>query len=456
MAPGCVPRSLPRVRHGTRITPILSFVFCAMICSVAIGGELLVNSEPLAASVTLDGVPQDKAPVSITNVVVGPHLLTLHKDNFQEYRRTIMVSNRKTTEDVKLQPITGLVIVHSTPPGAEVQVNGGHRGQTPLLLTDLPIGTKYRLKVTSPGYQSKTVDLALETRAPRKIDVNLLSDSGRLTVDSIPQGATVTIDGATHGNTPCTLDRIPYGKKTVVISLSGYQPFRQEIVVESGSSNDIVANLTAIPGMLSVISTPSLSKVFINDQFKGETVLNVTNLPGGNYTVRVEHKGYETMTKTCEVQRGGTATLEFTLVRNSGILELITEPAGAQVFVDGEDCGTTKAGESDLSSNPLRVDLLSKGTHRLQLTKKGYFATEKTFDVEMDKTVTLNEKLKKRFIADTQIRFIGDTGVEEVKIGAISQRFPNGDIELETKPGIFSKVAADKMISVDRINTPKE
>jgi len=111
----------------------------------------------------------------------------------------------------------------------------------------------------------------------------------------------------------------------------------------------------------------------------------------------------------------------------------------------------TGGGASDLVSNPLRVDLLSRGSHRLQLTRKGYYPLEKTFDVETDKTVTLQEKLRKKFIADTRIRFLDETGKEESKVGSVSQRLPNGDIELETKPGIYIKIPGAKIIGIDPV-----
>jgi hypothetical protein len=403
-----------------------------------------------------DGIIQDVTPLTITNAASGQHLIVLTKAGYEEARQTIsLTENQKMPLDIKLSSVTGLVLIHSVPSDADVLINGAFRGRTPLLVTDLPLG-QYRVHFASTGYTAKEMDLHIASRIPQILKAALTSDSAQLAIDSHPAGAVITINGMTLGITPNLFDRLPAGKKRVDLILKGYQPYFQEIQVEAGTSNAILAELAPIPAMLSVVSVPTRARIFLNDQLRGETPLELTNMPPGQWTVRAELKGYERLTNAVELIPGGFAALELTLTRNSGLLELVTEPANVQVFVDGEECGLTPAGDTELISNPLRLDMLSQGDHRLQLTRKGYFSLERQFTVEANTTVTLHEKLHKRFIADTRVRCHSDSGPEEVRIGAISQRFPNGDIQLETKPGIFITIPAGQIIATETIKDVKE
>jgi hypothetical protein len=270
-------------------------------------------------------------------------------------------------------------------------------------------------------------------------------------VESDPPGAAILLNGATVGNTPCVIERVPSGKKQLELNLAGYRPHRQELELAIGSSNRVSVPLTAIPGALTIVSQPPKARIYLGGQFRGETPLSLDGLSPGILELRADLKGHESLSRAVNLQRGESQTVEFVLVRNSGLAEIITEPAGVRVFIDGEDYGVTQGGASDLLSNPLRIDLLSRGTHRLQLTRKGYYPIEKNFEVEMDKTVSVQESLRKKFIADTRIRFLNEAGQEESKVGAVSQHQPNGDMELETKPGIYIKIPGAKIIGIDPV-----
>lgn len=426
---------------------------CAAIVAPAAHGQnavglLRITAEPPGARILVDNIAQDPSPLLLTNVTPGVHLIQVSKDGYITDRATVKLApGQKQDADFKLTPVTGLLLVHSTPRGAEVNINSSYKGRTPLIITDLPLG-KYRMRVSAAGYLAKDLDLQLDSRVPRRLDVALMSNSGQLHIESVPPGATISVDGVSVGVTPMLLDRITTGRKQIDLALKGYNSFTATVTVESGSSNNISALLKALPARLIAISTPPGAKIYINDQYSGIAPFVASNLTPGAYTIRGELKGHSPATRDMTVGNDEATTVELTLSRNSGILELITEPAEVQVFVDGEDSGVTKAGASDLSSNPLKVEFLSQGIHRLQLTRKGYFNLEKSFAVELDKTVTLHETLKRRFIPDTVVRFRTEAGAEDAKMGAVSQKFPNGDIELETKPGIFLKIPAGNIISI--------
>ncbi len=72
---------------------------------------------------------------------------------------------------------------------------------------------------------TRSVDLAAGGSAP----------TGVVEVRTIPPGATVYADGNPVGNTPTSL-RLPAGRHTLTISLSGFRPLRKESEVPAQGS----------------------------------------------------------------------------------------------------------------------------------------------------------------------------------------------------------------------------
>ena len=412
-------------------------------------GQLRIVTDPPGATIFCDGTVQDITPLTLTGLTPGPHLIVAQKPGHEEVRQTVtLTAGQRAALELKLEPMTGLVLVDSAPTGADIEIDGGHRGTAPLLLTDLAVG-KHRIVATSQGYAPRDVDLTISDRTPRKVVVELASSSARLTVTSVPPGASVTVNGTLRGTTPAEVDRLPTGESELVVESEGYFAQRQKFKLQAGDAQRIHVALKPIPATLTVLSVPPGAQVYVDEQLRKDTPVAVEGLEPGKHVVRVELEGYETDTRPLELAKAEKRTEEFRLTRNSGTLEIVTEPSGVKVFVDGKERGTTAAGTSDLLSQPLTVDLLSLGQHRLQLSRTGCFPVEKTFMVEPNKTVPLHESLKRRFIPDTIVR-VG-TGPSDVREGCVTRRHPNGDIELETKPGIFLTIKAAEIVSVEAV-----
>ena len=173
--------------------------------------QLRVNVDPERATVTCDGKEIGIAPVTIGGLAEGDHLITATISGHNESRRTVSMSaGQRKTIDLKLEPIHGLVLIHTTPDGAEVEIDSASRGKTPLLVTDLTIG-EYRVVLTSPGFVPKEVKLRVDDRTPIKLNVELVSDSATIVLDSIPSGARVMLNGLDQEPTGPTAPPVPGG-----------------------------------------------------------------------------------------------------------------------------------------------------------------------------------------------------------------------------------------------------
>ena len=247
---------------------------------------------------------------------------------------------QKVVAEFKLEPLKGLVLLQTVPPGAEVEIDGAFRGKTPLLLLDLGLGEHPTL-IRSEGYQPRKLAIKVADRVPQKIMTDLTSDSAKISVASEPDGAAVLINGSHRGLTPCTVDRIPSGDIELEITLKGYQKHQEKIVLNAGGVFEVRVTLKPLPATLSVQTLPAKARIYLKDQFQGESPLVLTNLPPGNYRLRAELRGYEADARDLVLKPEDRITEEFRFTRNSGMLVIVTTPPGVKVFVDGEERGAS-------------------------------------------------------------------------------------------------------------------
>ncbi len=410
--------------------------------------QVRVTSDPAGAMVSCDGVLQDATPLTIRDLDPSPHLIVVEKPGFNEVRKTLsLLPGQRSALELKLEPINGLVLIESAPEGVEIEIGGAHRGRAPLLLTDLPLG-RYRLKASSTGYVTREVEFQVESRIPQKVAVELASDSAQVAIESTPPGAAVTVNGLSRGTTPCTVDRLPSGDNRIALVLADYLPFEQAVKLQAGEAQTIKVTLKPVPASLSVMSTPSGARIFVDNEVRGQTPLAIETIEPGVHTVRAELAGCESQTLTVEIGRAQAKVQDIQLVRKTGVLELVTDPPGVGVVVDGQDEGVTEPTLPEAASQVLKMDLL-EGEHRLQLSKKGFYSADKTITVKRNETVVVREVMKRKFIADTVVRTRGTP--PDAVTGILSKKQPNGDVVIETKPGIFKTIKAEDVLAVDSL-----
>jgi len=411
-------------------------------------GELYVMTQPSGATVLLNGQALGTTPLN-QRVPAGKHVVSIRRDGFLPERFTLdMAAGERVVREVTLRPQLGLVVIDSDPPGAAVSIGGVFQGNTPLALHNIRLGT-HRARLVLLGFNEKEVEFSVEDRIPRRVQVEMDSNSGTLVVHSDPVGATVFLDGRNAGITPLSIDRVPQGERDVSLQLMGYAPYRTNVLVRPNDTVRLEGTLTPVPGSLEVVSTPAGARVFINDQPRGETPLRLQDLAPGTYVVRVSLRGHADVSQTVRIERGSAESRMVELERNSGTLEIITRPADVRVIVNGEFMGTTRGRGTDVISQPLQVEMLSQGFHTLQLVREGYGFETKRFSITRDQVTTLEETLRRIFIPNTLVRL--GTGQDQVITGRLVRVHLNGDVELEIREGIFRTIPKAEILSVENL-----
>jgi TonB family protein len=192
-----------------------------------------------------------------------------------------VVTHRTTPTPVPTPPAIeekkGMIRVVSQPGGAAVSVNGEARGETPLDLRDLPLGS-HEVRVELKGYEPKTQTVVLTSELPAAEAVIPLTRSAPATaladVLSTPFGAAVSIDGARVGATPLTDLKLRVGSRRVEMTKDGYEPWAGTLTVQAGKRGKLDAQLKAIvkappPPAVDVVDT---AHVYVNAASDVDTV----------------------------------------------------------------------------------------------------------------------------------------------------------------------------------------
>lgn len=110
---------------------------------------------------------------------------------------------------------------------------------------------------------------------------------------------------------------------------------------------------------LSISSIPSSAKVFIKNEYRGLTPLEVEIDPG-KYEVRIEKEDYDPRTETIEVALGETKNVSVELNLKKADLSITSDPS-ASVYINDTYKGET----------PLDLEL-EKGKYEIRIEKEGY------------------------------------------------------------------------------------
>jgi hypothetical protein len=409
-------------------------------------GELFIRTEPENAAVEVNGEFIGTTPLS-ERLPAGDLLIAVRHEGFHTERFSLRLpENGRERREFSMRPVHGLILIDSEPQGAAVTLGGVFQGNTPLALHNIRLG-EYRARLVMAGFHDKEVTFEVEDRIPRRIAVEMDSNSGTLMVHSTPSGAAVFVDGRNEGLTPLSIARVPQGDRDIRLQLAGYESYQTTLRISPNDTSRVDADLTPMPGSLEVVTIPTGSRIYVNDEFRGESPVTLSRLTPGAYVVRAERRGYADEARTVRVGRGEERVEEFRMERNSGTLEIVTRPANVRVIINGEYMGTTRARDADVISEPLQVDLLSQGAHTLQLVREGYAFENKRFMIVRDEVTALEETLRRIFIPNTVIRT--GAGQDQAITGRLHRRHPNGDVELEVREGIFRTFSAGEIRSIE-------
>jgi len=126
--------------------------------------SIAVETEPPGASVSVDGKAAGAAPLTVSDVAPGEHVVEASLAGYSSVKRTVSVSTEGdrlmivlTLPQKKVEALKGKLSL-STDPWTHVSLNGKLLGDTPLIELPLPVG-RHRLQLSN---EQAKIDLAIE------------------------------------------------------------------------------------------------------------------------------------------------------------------------------------------------------------------------------------------------------------------------------------------------------
>lgn len=132
-------------------------------------------------------------------------------------------------------------------------------------------------------------------------------------------------------------------------------------------------------GQVRIMMTPQIDATIDAQPFTGEQIAQPLELLAGEHTLAATRKGYRPMSQPFTVAPGQMTVVNAAMERVSATLAISTIPDGVEIIVDDVSRGRTQKGRAQGPSEPIVVDELSVGVHKLILRRECY--TEMRRDV---------------------------------------------------------------------------
>ena len=182
------------------------------------------------------------------------------------------------------------------------------------------------------------------------------SSTVMVTIYSIPDGATVLINGKEHSVTPLKLAITP-GKIKFELLKQGFFNIEEDVTVERNNQS-ISFTLFPSDGATLIETNPKSSLVYVDDKFVGYSPLTVKNVKG-THRVRASFQGFVQQEKIIDF--GLTNRVTIDLAPRNFKVEIDTIPQGGEIYINEKHQGVTPW-----------IGYLDTGTYKIRLAKEGH------------------------------------------------------------------------------------
>lgn len=293
----------------------------------------------------------------------GDYTVTAALEGYEPLETTVTVTtDDDQVFDFDLQKLPGILEIRTEPDvGAEVLIDQNLVGVTPLRLEEIAPGL-HDVRLVPERYLQVDTEIEIEgMRREQTLTVPLTPAWADVTIESVPAGAAIIIDDEEIGTTPATLE-ILEGERLLQIRQQGYKTWQTELDVVAGEPMTMpTARLIRADGKVTVASEPTGANVTIAGRYRGQTPLEVALRPGEAYEVVLSKVGYQTARRSVDVKPDEDISLNARLEPLLGVIRLMVEPAGGELFVNGESKGSPNQ----------RLELTARN-HVIEIRTPGY------------------------------------------------------------------------------------
>ncbi len=293
----------------------------------------------------------------------------------------VLITGKVETVVVEEEIASQWLVISPTPDDAAIYIDDIYIKNGAYQVKQKPGSYTYR--VESPMYHSEGGKIEVKDKKV-ELSVNLKPAFGYFNITSTPEsGATIIIDGkSVSGVTPFKSDRIMSGEHTIQVMKEMYQPSFQKVTLTDGQT--LPVNFILVPNFGEVtVTAPNGTTILMNNQQKGTSTWRGRLLPGV-YSFEGVLKSHRADKRDMEVSAGEKYDVTLSPTPIYGSLDIMTEPHGATVTVDGKNYGTT----------PTTISKLLIGDYTVNLTKSGYSTINRQVTIMENRSAEVNERME--------------------------------------------------------------
>ena len=145
------------------------------------------------------------------------------------------------------------------------------------------------------------------------VSVDTLVQPGGMDLQSVPDGASLMVNGEYRGKTPLQISGLSPGNYAVTFSRFGFMELSTQVPVEQGKIAEVTVTLQPKTGTLAVNSTPPGARVLLDGAGAGLSPVVLANISAGNHTVMLEKDGYVTAAQQVRITADQVNPVEVTL-----------------------------------------------------------------------------------------------------------------------------------------------
>ncbi len=294
----------------------------------------------------------------------------------------------------------------------------------------LPLGDRYLLRpgdytvvVESEGYHPLEREFAVGDEDSLTLELRQERMPGRLIVETLPvDGAAVYIDGEEAGSTPLPARTLEPGTYEVEVRAARYLPWQGTLDMPGlDRTRTLTVQLVPAFAPVTISSQPAGATIVAGGESLGVTPATVELLEG-RHEISLVLDGYAPWEGRVVAFADTPLTLPSVQLQEAdGILSVVSEPAGANVTVDGRYRGQT----------PVRLSLAPGRRYTIGLSKAGYRAATRNVVLEAARGETLRVGLTARI---GEVRFSVTPGDAEILIGGRVAGRGDTVLELPAEP----------------------
>ena len=246
---------------------------------------------------------------------------------------------------------------------------------------------EYYYKAENELYETAEGTLAVDDNSEVRT-IEMTPAYSYLDIETVPGGAEVFVDGKSVGTSPVSLpDKMKRGSVSIRVQKEMY--YTEEMTFDiSGDALRHTATVTLSPqfGTVECRCEDPEAELWIDNQKVGTGTWTGQLSSLSSHYLEARRKGHMSRSLNFDIVEGSTVTQTIGAPEPLyGSIEVLSEPSGAVVKVDGKQVGTT----------PFILNEVLTEDHRIEVSKDGYEPYTATFTLSHNQHLLLNYTLQK-------------------------------------------------------------